>query len=136
MSYPTVTPNQVGQTKVFTKAITSAANAGDVTVATILSNGCLIKRVNVRSNGATTADLTSIGVYAGAGKVITLIDSATGVRANLAAADQQVGYSPDGGIVLAATKTIVITLTGAGATAVDLTVTVEYEACVTGGYLA
>ncbi|MDD4985454.1 MAG: hypothetical protein PHV11_10310 [Candidatus Bipolaricaulis sp.] len=125
----------VGKTQVIQIPVTSAANAGDVLLATVTAQDCLIKKVNVRSNGATTANLTNIGIYAGAGKVVTLIDNVTGVRANIAAADQQVGNSPLGGVVLAATKTIVITLTGTGAAAVDLTVTIEYEACVDGGYL-
>jgi hypothetical protein len=125
----------VGKTQVIQVPVTAAANAGDVVLATVTDQECLIKTVNVRSNGATTANLTSIGVYAGAGKVVTLVDNVTGARANIAAADQQVGNSPLGGVVLAATKTIVITLTGTGPAAVDLTVTIEYESCVAGGYL-
>uniref|UniRef100_A0A6M3J2I9 Uncharacterized protein n=1 Tax=viral metagenome TaxID=1070528 RepID=A0A6M3J2I9_9ZZZZ len=118
---------------VFTKQVTSAANAGDVLVATVTTQPCLIKRLIVRSNGATTADLTNIGVYGGAGKVVTFIDNVTGVRANIAAADQQV-YTSDP-VSLPATKTIVITLTGGGATAVDFQIDIEYEAVVAGGYL-
>jgi hypothetical protein len=125
-----------GKKQLFQKSITSAANAGDVTVATINTQDCKITGINVRSNGNTTADLTSIGIYAGASKVITLIDTTTGAKSNIDAADKQVGNAPLGGIVLAATKTIVITLTGTGATAVDLTVTIEYEAVTTGGYLS
>jgi len=123
-------------TQIIQVPVTAPANAGDVVLATVTDQECSIGKVNVRSNGATTADLTNIGVYAGAGKVVTLIDSVTGARANIAAADQQVGNSPLGGVVLSPTKTIVITLTGTGATPVNLTVTIEYKACVSGGYLA
>jgi len=124
-----------GKTQIIRVPVASAANIGDVLLATVTSQEILIKKVNVRSNGATTANLTNIGIYAGAGKVVTLIDNVTGARANIAAADQQVGNSPLGGVVLAVAKTIVITLTGTGAAAVDLTVTIEYESCVAGGYL-
>ena len=116
--------------------VTAAANAGDVLLATVADQEVLIKGVNVRSNGATTAHLTNIGVYAGAGQVVTLIDNVTGARANIAAEDQQVGNSPMGGVALSPAKTIVMTLTGTDITPVDLTVTIEYEACVSGGSLA
>ncbi|MFC1910460.1 hypothetical protein ACFLXC_04130 [Chloroflexota bacterium] len=123
-----------GVTQIFNKNITSAANAGDVTVATITTQACLIKRVVLRSNGATTADLTSAAIYAGASKVVTIIDAASGARANIAAADQQVSWT--GAVALDATKTVVITLAGTGATAVNLDVDIEYEAIADGGYLA
>ncbi|MDD5412550.1 MAG: hypothetical protein PHF31_14260, partial [Methylobacter sp.] len=106
------------------------------TIATVTYQNCKINSVNVRANGATTADLTDIGVYGGAGKVITFINTTTGVRANLDAADKQVGGAPDSGIILNVGKTIVMTLTGTGATAVDFTVTIEYEALADGGYLS
>lgn len=123
-----------GITQIFTKQITSAANVGDVVVATITTQPCFIKRIVLRSNGATTADLTNAAIYGGAGKVVTFIDSVTGVRANIAAADQQVSWV--GAASLAATKTIVITLTGTGAIAVNLQIDIEYEAVADGGYLA
>jgi hypothetical protein len=129
-----VGPRAVGKTQILEIAVTSAANAGAVTVATITAQPCTIKSVIVRSNGATTADLTSVIVTGGAGGVVTFIDVATGARANIAAADQQVGWV--GAAAFAATKTMVITLAGTGATAVDLTVIVEYSANVDGGYLA
>lgn len=128
-----VGPQAAGKTQIIQVAVTSAANAGAVTVATITAQPCTIKSVVVRSNGATTADLTSITITGGAGGVVTFIDVATGARANIAAADQQVGWV--GAASLVATKTLVITLAGTGATAVDLTVIVEYFANVVGGYL-
>lgn len=124
----------VGRNRAFTLNITSAANAGAVTVATITTQACKIKSIVVRSNGATTADLTNITITGGAGTVVTFIDSVTGIRANIAAVDQEVAWV--GAASLPATKTIIITLTGTGATAVNLQVDIEYEAIVAGGYLA
>lgn len=124
----------IGKTQIFVKAIASAANAGAVVAATITTQSCLIKSIVVCSNAATTADLTNITIKGGAGLVVTFIDAVTGVRANIAAADQQVAWT--GAVALVAAKTITITLTGTGATAVDLTITFEYEALVDGGYLA
>lgn len=119
--------------KQFTKAITSAANVGDVTVATVTGQACMIKAITVKANAAQTADLTYIIVSGGASKVITFIDQVTGVRGNIAATDQQVSWS--GAVQLDATDTIVITLSGGGATAVNLQVSIEYSAVVDGGYL-
>jgi hypothetical protein len=123
-----------GRIQIFEKAITEAADAGDVVVATVTTQGCFLKRIVIRSNGATTADLTHITLKGGAGKVITFIDSTTGAQANIDAEDKQVWW--EGAASLDATKTIVMTLTGTGATPVDLTVIFEYEAQVDGGYLA
>jgi hypothetical protein len=125
-----------GKPQIFTKAITSAANAGDVTVATVTTQPCWIDGIIVHSDGATTADLTNIGIYGGASKVITFINTTDGAKANIDAQDEQVtkGYE-GGGVYLPATATIVITLTGTGATAVDLNVIVKYRACVNDGYL-
>lgn len=117
----------------FTKNITSAANAGDVTLATITTYPCVIKGIVIRSNGATTANLTSIGIYGGASKVITFIDTTAGAKANLDAADEQVSWT--GMVQLAAAKTIVITLTGTGAAATDFTIGIEYYTTTDGGYL-
>ena len=123
----------VGKHQIFTKAITSAANAGDVTVATITTQACLIESVVVHSDGATTVDLTNIGVYGGASKVVTLITTVQGAKANIDVQDEQVSWT--GSVYLPTNATIVITLTGTGATAVDLNVVVKYQACVNGGYL-
>jgi hypothetical protein len=127
-----------GVQQVFTKAVTSAANVGDVTIATVTTQPVLIKSLTVHSDGATTADLTSIAISGGAGKVIEFITSTEGVKANIDAQDKQVSW-PDlgsGGIYLPTGATIVATLTGTGATAVDLNVVIEYVSTVSGGYLA
>ena len=123
----------VGKASFFEKSITSAANAGDVTVATITDNPCQIESVVIHADAAQTADMTSCGVFGGASKVITFISAADAVQASLNAADKQVAWS--GVVRLAATKTIVISLAGTGATAVDLTIVIKYRPTGAGGYL-
>ena len=122
-----------GETQVLEVSITSAANAGDVTLATITTQPCLIKSVVVHADTASQTDLTSIGVYGGASKVVTFLSTTDGAVANLDAVDEQVSWT--GAVRLVSTKTVVMTLTGTGATVVDLTATIEYCACVDGGYL-
>lgn len=126
-------PKVMGRSQIFEKSITSAANAGDITVATITTQPCLIESVVIHADTAQTADMTSCGVFGGAGKVITFISANDATQANLDAADKQVAWV--GAVRLAATKTIVISLVGTGATAVDLTIVVKYRACASGGYL-
>jgi hypothetical protein len=90
--------------------------------------------VIIHADAAQTADMTSCGIFGGAGKVITFISAADAVRANLDSPDKQVAWT--GAVRLVATKTIVISLVGTGATAVDLTIIIKYRACASGGYLA
>jgi len=123
-----------GGALMFTKNITSAANAGAVTVATVGTQACRLKSVVVKANAAQTTDLGSIKVTCGASNVVTLIDIVTGVYANIKADDQQVSWT--GAVDIDVADTIVITLAGSEATAVNLQVTIEYEAIVSGGTLA
>ncbi|MFH1486488.1 MAG: hypothetical protein ABIH46_10480 [Chloroflexota bacterium] len=123
-----------GRTQSLTNNVTSAANAGAVTVATVTTQACKIKSVVVRANAAQTADLTSIAITGGTAGAVTFIDAVLGLRANIAATDQQVSW--EGTVTLPTGGTIVITLVGTGATAVDLQVDIEYEAITSGGYLA
>jgi len=123
-----------GATYDFTKTITSAANAADLTLATVTGAKCRIMAINVESDGATTADLTSIAVKGGTSGVRTFIDAVAGLRANIAAADQEVAWF--GESVLDAGDTIIMDFTGTGATAVALTATIKFSPCVAGGYLA
>jgi hypothetical protein len=125
---------QAGKTQIFTKNITAAANAGVTTVGTITTQSCMIKRIVLKANGVTTADLTSAAIEGGASQVVEFISAATAVTASINADDEQVSFS--GAVVLDATKTITIDLQGTGATAVDLDVIVEYCACTAGGYIA
>ena len=124
---------QAGKTQIFTKNITAAANAGVTTVGTITTQSCLIKRIVLRANGVTTADLTSAAIEGGASQAVEFISAATAVTASINADDEQVAFS--GAAVLDATKTITIDLQGTGATAVDLDVIVEYCAIAAGGYI-
>lgn len=127
-------PRVMGRTQIFERSVTSAANAGDVIVATVFTQPCLIESIVIHADAAQTANMTSCGIFGGAGKVVTFISAADAVQANLNAADKQVAWT--GAVRLAATKEIVISLVGTGATAVDLTITIAYRACVSGGYLA
>lgn len=126
---------QAGVNQVFQKAITSAANTnGLVTIATVTTAACLIKSIVVKAVTAVQTDLTSAAVKGGASQAITFISAVTAAKANITAIDQQVGWT--GAVELAAAKTIVMDVQGSGATAVNLLVTIEYEAAVDTGYLA
>ncbi len=127
-------PEVEGRTQILEVSVTSAANAGNVTVATVTSQPCLIKSLVLHADTAQTANMTSCAIYGGAANVITFISAVEATQANLNAIDKQLSWT--GAVRLAATKTIVIALVGTGAAAVDLTVTIEYEACSNGGYLA
>jgi parallel beta-helix repeat protein len=125
-----------GATQIFEKSITSAATAGNVLIGTITTQPCLIKSVVLHANATGQADLTSAGIYGGAAigtHTITFLSAADAVKANLDVADEQVGWT--GAVRLAATKLLAIELLGTGATAVDLTVIVEYMATANGGYI-
>lgn len=124
----------IGKTQNREFSITAAADAGVTTVATITAQPCLIKSIVLQSNGATTGDLTSAAIEGGASSVIEFIDTTISAKANLDAADKQVGWS--GSVKLSVGKTITIDLQGTGSTAVDFTVVIEYEAITDGGFLA
>ncbi len=126
-------PTAAGRTQFITKQITSAANAGDVTLATINTKACQVESIVVRSNGATTEDLTSVKVIGGASGVLVFISDVEGARANIAAKDQQVAWT--GARTLGATGTIVMNLAGNDTTPVDLQVDIKYRAVEAGGYL-
>jgi len=122
-----------GKTQIKEVSVTSAANVGAVTLATITTQPCLIKSIVVHADTAAQTDLTSAPVTGGASSVVTFLSAADTAVANIDAVDEQVAWT--GAVRLAATRTIVMTLAGGGATPVDLTVTIEYCACVDGGYL-
>ena len=128
-----VAPTSVGNSQVLEVSITSAANAGDVTVATVTTQPCIIDSIIIHADAAQTADMTTCAITGGASKVITFIGTNDATQANLDAADKQVAWT--GAVRLAATKTIVISLPGTGATAVDLTISITYHAALSGGYL-
>ena len=117
--------------------ITAPANALDVTLGESWGARARcrikVKSVVLRSNGATTIDLTNIAIYAGVAKEKTLITPAMGIRANLLTASMQVqGVGP---WVLNRGETIVATLTGTGATPVNMKLYVEFESEGNSSYL-
>lgn len=125
-----------GNTQIFEKSITSAANAGNVLIGTITTHPCLIKSVIVHADATGQADLTSAGVYGGANiatHTVTFLSAANAPKASIDVADEQVAW--DGVARLAATRVLAIELLGTGATAVDLTVIIEYIPTVNGGYI-
>lgn len=122
-----------GKTQIFEKSINSAANVGDVTVATVTFEQCMLKSLIIHADAAQTADMTTCEVTCGAAKVVSLIGVGDATQANLDAEDKQVKWT--GAVWLEASKTIIISLVGGGATNVNLTIIVEYESCANGGYL-
>lgn len=125
---------EYGVTQVKEVSVTAAANAAVTTVATITTQPCLMKSVVIHADAAQTADMTSCAVKGGTNQVVEFISAVTAVQASLDAADKQVSWT--GAVRLAAAETISIDLQGTGATAVDLTIVIEYMSCVDGGYLA
>jgi len=130
----TVVDRVAGKRQVFVKAITVAANAGATTIGTITNQPCVIESTIIHANTAQTADLTSCAVTGGASNIITFINAAIAIQANLDAIDKQVAWI--GSVRLGATKTIVITPVGIAATALDLTIIITYySSAVSGGYI-
>lgn len=128
-----VDPKNGGRRQVLEVSVVSAANVGDVTLATVTTQPCIIESIVIHADTASQTDLTSAAVTGGTSKVITFIDATDAAASNIDAVDEQVAWT---GIVrLAATKTIIMTLVGTGATPVDLTVTITYFAAVANGYL-
>ena len=122
-----------GVKQVLEVSVTAAANSGISTVATVGTQPCIIEGIVIHADTAQTGDMTTCAVEGGVGQVITFIGVGDAIQANLDAADKQVWWL---GIVrLAVGKIIYIDLQGTGATAVDLTVTITYRACVDGGVL-
>jgi hypothetical protein len=130
-----VATTNVGNTQVKTIAVTTAANAAaDTTLGTVTTQGCIIQGIVIHANTAQTANLTSCPVHGGAAKVLTFINAATAIQANLDAENKQRGW--DGEVYLPIGSTIVMVHNGTGAAALDLTATIRYVAVVNGGYLA
>lgn len=125
---------RAGHTQFKQYAITIAANAAATTMFTVDDQSVLIKSIIIMSNGATTADFTSLNVKAGSsGTENTLIPDSLGTFANLEADSYQVAWT--GALVLDDTFVIQVNPTGTGATALDMIATVEYIALVDGGHI-
>lgn len=130
----TAAANRVaGKSQVIEVALVNAANAGNILVASVTDQPCVIDSLIIHADTAQTANMTTCAVYGGAANVITFIGAGDATQANLNAIDKQVGWT--GAVRLAATKTIIIDLLGTGAAAVDLTITITYHSAVDGGYL-
>jgi hypothetical protein len=123
-----------GKARIIEKKITSPANAGVITLATVLAHPCIIEELIIHADSAQTVDMTSCAVSGGAGSVITFIDNTDAIQANLDAEDKQIGWT--GAVRLATGKTITMNLIGTGATPISLTVSVRYRACEDGGLLS
>lgn len=124
-----------GKTQILEVHVTNAANVGNVTLATATTQPCILYNTIIHANAAQTTNLTSCGIFAGAGNVINVIDPVLAIQSALDAVDKEVSKSIQAGVYLPVGKTIVIDLVGTGATAVDLTVTFLYKAVANGGYL-
>lgn len=127
-------PTAKGVTQVFQVAVTSAANAGAVTLATLTDQGCILEMIIIKAVSASQTDLTSAAVTGGAAGIVVFFSVVDAAKANIDAVDEQIFWQ--GSVELAATKTIVMNLVGTGATPVDLLVTFVYRAVADGGYLA
>ncbi len=119
-----MTSTDVGVRQVFEKSITVAANAGATTVGTVTTQACIIKSIIIHADAAQTSDLKSCPVTGGTNGVVTFLDSGTATQTNLNAADKQVAWV--GAVRFVVNETIVITPSGTGATALDLTVIITY----------
>jgi len=119
--------------KVFEKAVTSAANAGAVTLATITNESLIIDSVIIYAAAAQTANLTSCAITGGTAGAVTFIDALTALGTTLSADDKQISWT--GAVRLTPTETIVMTLVGTGAAATNMVVAITYHSTKSGGYL-
>src|SRR3972149_2342795 len=80
---------------IFTKSVTSAANAGQVDLAEVSVNTVIINRIILRSEGITTGDFTSASITSGTSLdplIIVHIPTVLGTFANLDAEAKQVSW--------------------------------------------
>jgi hypothetical protein len=124
---------------------TAAANAAlPVTLWTVTGGNIFIERAIIRSNGATTTDLTSVQLQGGVSGRAVIIPSSLGIRTSLAAEGQQVSqgklglenYTLGMCTFIPSGQTIQLVLAGTGATAVNLQVILEYHPMTNGARLA
>lgn len=115
-----------GLPQTFEKAVASAANAADTTLATIASGAVVVTKVVVFAVAAQTGDMTNATVKGGAAKALTFIAAADLVQADVDAEDKQVSWS--GEMRLNTGDTILMEHTGTGATALNLVVAFTFHA--------
>jgi len=123
----------LGRRQVIQTSVTAAANAGNTTLATVMTQPCLIESVSIRAKSAAPADMTTCAMNAGTANIVHLIVVGLATQANLNTIDKQVGSTNLAELPVG--STIVMDLQGTGATAVDLIVTIAYYACADGGYI-
>ena len=111
--------------------LAEASDAGDVVL--VLVDGSVLVEAIVVKTVTTHANLTSIAVTGGAGKVIEFISAISGAAANLDAVDKQVSW--EGCVELGDSKNIIITFAGAGAGPVTMLATIRYRPCTIDGAL-
>ncbi len=117
---------KVGETQYFEVSVTAAANASDLTIGTAGSGNVVVTAIIVRADAAQTADLTNIAVLGMTSNVFTFIAAADMVQADLDATGKQVAWEGKGSLISG--ETIIMDFTGTGGTALNLTVTIEFEA--------
>lgn len=124
--------------KVFVKSITSACNAGNVTIATVSSTtstrGVVIDSIVVQEVGTGMTANSNYIKITGCGGVIIFIDSDEGFQQNLQNAQDIISWK--GTARMRNAETIVINLNGIAATAVALVITITYHAEEAGGTLS
>ncbi len=110
-------------------SVTSAANAGFVTLGTVATGAITIQSMVIHADSAAQVDLTSCGIYGGAGGStgpIEFLNAKDAKKANLDAVYEQVGGT--GEVYLPVGSKIDMNLLGTGATVVDLTVAIRFMA--------
>ena len=120
--------------QVFYIHVTSPANIGLVTLATVGGQAVMIDSVVEMARTAQPANLTTAAVLGGAAQVVTFISALLATNANLNAIDKQLGWT--GTVRLAVGKTIVVDLVGAGPALTDLDFTITYHSESPGGVLS
>ncbi len=130
----------VGKPQIFQKAITSAANAGFVNLATVTGTAAsiVIDHVILKAVAAAPAAFTSgaITAYDGATDFSILLSAASTAFANLNAANKQAISTQGGGLAeLGVGNIIRIELPGSGATPVNFLATFVFRAAVNGSHL-
>lgn len=117
-----VSATDKGVRQIFEKTITAATNAGATVLGTITTQACMIESIVIYTNAALEAN-TTCAVTGGAGAV-TFIDAGAATAQALTADGNQVAWT--GAVRLAATKTIITTLSGGAGAASDLVFIITY----------
>jgi hypothetical protein len=127
------TPRAEGNIQHFSKIVTSVANAGDVPIAQAKEQDMFLRSIIIFANEAQTADLTSIAIFSGAGKVIELISATDGAVIKFNATGKQVVW--EGCVYLPVNEFVIATLAGTGTGHVKLTILIECCSMLDNGYL-